>query len=528
VRVTAVLRSDIPPLAWAVVQAKGIPSVLLVHGRHVHVRGDAFVEGAWSGDFSEMTFERATTFCGSGGHVHDDGLTVSTSTDTLHPLYVVRLTAAIVVSNSMLFALEGTGSALDRRYRYHDVDVMSIVLGVRDAAKSLPTDRGTRLELYYHCNLRIGHSLAIRVESKSRAPRLTTFHDYVSFLQSEVSAVISNATAGTRAVRFSPLATLSSGYDSPACAVLAKAAGCREALTLSAASAAFGSASDSGTAVGHLLNFETHEADPSWYMRQSDLAEAEFLAPGYGGDDVIYGGAEGLLRGRLLITGYHGDRVWSRFGTEDGRVIERGDPSGGSLLEFRLRRSFQVLAVPFIGCTNLADIRRLSNSHDMRQWSVASTAYDRPIPRRIVEEAGVPRELFGVTKRAAARPFRAADIQDPDLKTVLSPASYEDFERWSATIPVFMNWRDRAVYAVLHGTQELVRHGVSTLARLFPGAIGLRAVRWYRRRRTGIPWRYAKPRNRHSLLLFWSHERLRGRYVALPTDPLGDRPQRSS
>ena len=35
----------------------------------------------------------------------------------------------------------------------------------------------------------------------------------------------------------------------------------------------------------------------------------------------------------------------------------------------------------------------------MRPWSIGG-AYDRPIPRRIAEEAGVPRDLFGQNKMA--------------------------------------------------------------------------------------------------------------------------------
>lgn len=522
VRLKGVRRSDLPPLAWAAIYDSGRRVGVLVHGDHVNVRQDTFVEGVWSGDFSRMAFESATTFSGSGGRVAEDELTVSASTHTLQPLYVVRLPRAIVVSNSMVFALQATGNSLDARYRYHDVDIMSVVLGIRDAVRSLPTSQGAQLEIFYHCNLRIKHSLCVDVEPKPLPPRFEKFEDYASFLQSEVSAVVANATAAERPVRFTPLATLSSGYDSPACAVLAKRAGCSEALTFSTPAAAYAHATDSGTEVGRFIEFTTHEVDPSWYMSQACLAEAEFIAPGYGGDDVIYAGAEPLIRGRLLIAGYHGDRVWSRFGTDSGREIERGDPSGGSLLEFRLRTSFHVLPVPFIGCTRLEDIRRISNSSAMRPWSVPWTTYDRPIPRRMVEEAGVPREVFGIKKRAAARPIRAADIDDPPLKSALSPVTLADFERWSAVVPMFTGWWDRARFSALHGAQELIRHGVLRLAKTLRATRHTKLLHWHRGRRTGIPWRYAKPRNRQSLLLLWSHERLQGRYPRVVNEMDGD------
>ena len=63
----------------------------------------------------------------------------------------------------------------------------------------------------------------------------------------------------------------------------------------------------------------------------------------------------------------------------------------------------------------------------MEPWRV-HTNYDRPIPRRIAEEAGVPRELFGNKKRAAAT--LAVNLSDvaPDLFRMLV-ARYEPAAR---------------------------------------------------------------------------------------------------
>ena len=54
----------------------------------------------------------------------------------------------------------------------------------------------------------------------------------------------------------------------------------------------------------------------------------------------------------------------------------------------------------------------------MRPWSVGG-GYDRPIPRRIAEEAGVPRQHFGQRKMGGTRrPFG------------LMAASREDFQKF--------------------------------------------------------------------------------------------------
>ena len=44
----------------------------------------------------------------------------------------------------------------------------------------------------------------------------------------------------------------------------------------------------------------------------------------------------------------------------------------------------------------------------MKPWSVAKS-YDRPIARRIAEEAGVPRHLFGQVKKGGPRRARSGE-----------------------------------------------------------------------------------------------------------------------
>jgi hypothetical protein len=74
------------------------------------------------------------------------------------------------------------------------------------------------------------------------------------------------------------------------------------------------------------------------------------------------------------------------------------------LTEFRMRVGFLNASVPFFGCTRHPEIHAISTSVEMSPWSVGGS-YDRPIPRRIAEEAGVPRDAFGVSKEAVARPY---------------------------------------------------------------------------------------------------------------------------
>jgi hypothetical protein len=69
--------------------------------------------------------------------------------------------------------------------------------------------------------------------------------------------------------------------------------------------------------------------------------------------------------------------------------------------EFRLRTGFVHLPPAFYGWRHHNDLIRISRSPELAPWSLG-TSYDRPIARRLVEEAGVPRELFGMKKRAVS------------------------------------------------------------------------------------------------------------------------------
>jgi hypothetical protein len=76
----------------------------------------------------------------------------------------------------------------------------------------------------------------------------------------------------------------------------------------------------------------------------------------------------------------------------------------------------------FIGATRHQQILDIAKSADMKDFSIGGP-YDRPVPRRIAEEAGVPRECFGQRKRAASVLLFRSD-------SYLTPASRADFQNF--------------------------------------------------------------------------------------------------
>jgi hypothetical protein len=79
------------------------------------------------------------------------------------------------------------------------------------------------------------------------------------------------------------------------------------------------------------------------------------------------------------------------------------------MAEWRLVVGLIHLPLPYIGARRRADIVEITESTEMDPWRLG-TAYDRPISRRIAEEAGVPRQLFGQSKMGSVIIFSRPSI----------------------------------------------------------------------------------------------------------------------
>ena len=106
------------------------------------------------------------------------------------------------------------------------------------------------------------------------------------------------------------------------------------------------------------------------------------------------------LRGQMLVTGFVGDGMWW-LNRPPRPLLWRSDQSGSSFGEWRLRNGFVHVPLPTFGAHDYRVTQRISQSDEMLPW-VMGRRYDKPIPRRILEEAGIPRGSFGEIKRAAS------------------------------------------------------------------------------------------------------------------------------
>jgi hypothetical protein len=405
-----------PRQAWLAQCRQGAP-VVVHHGPAVETTGEWFAEAAWDGAYAEGAFDRTDVVYGTGGRRRDCACVFVSSASTVDRLNSLQTADGALVSNSLACLLQHAGAQVDATYPRYYEDFHSVVHGLSLYRRHLRTSRGD-VELAYFDNLRWDgkHLLAGR---KPAAPRdFSTFARYAGFQQHAIEAIAVNMADASRAHPYALLGTLSTGYDSPAVATLARPAGLREVLCFDRS---HDGADDSGEAIARHLGLATFSVhDAAW--RRFPGPEIPFLSSNSMGEEVRFRSAEALLGGRVLLTGYHGDKVWDVHTQKLGDDIVRGDCSGLSLTEYRLSAGFIHLPVPFLGVRQIRDINAISRSAEMQPWDVGGD-YTRPICRRIVESAGVPRHLFGMSKKNAS-------VMLHNYTDFLTPASRSDYLQW--------------------------------------------------------------------------------------------------
>jgi hypothetical protein len=216
---------------------------------------------------------------------------------------------------------------------------------------------------------------------------------------------------------------ISRGYDSVAVAALASKAGCCEAVTYRESGSANGTANDDGSEIGRVLGYRTtvyQRPEPGAAAREG---EEEFYMEPWGVDREVLP-MEAQLVGSMLLSGR------STSGWEVGASAYRGRSDNGglpdlqrpiaytpgcALTDFRMRVGFLHFAVPAIGAIYAPALRRLTVSDEMRPWKLGGP-YDKPIPRRLAEEAGVPRHLFGSSKMGGPKGTRSRASHGANLR----------------------------------------------------------------------------------------------------------------
>lgn len=395
------VRPKLPALAW-LLEIDGAPRNYQLHcGTSVVIGESGFFEGAWPGELAAMDFASSAEVFGSGATFTDDAWIVVPPSHTLEPVFSVRDGTRLLVSNALPFLLAHRNDGLDPGFSAYHNRLYQVLKGLSAFPIHIPSRKGAEICVHYYHNFRIGPDLALTAVAKPAAPHFTSFESYRAYLLSTIRGALDNAADPRRAHPYAPIATASQGYDSPAACAIARTAGCTEVITHGFARRAFGVRDpDSGADVAKALGMKVTVIDRDAYLQRDGIEapEAEFLCHGLEGGDVNFLSFEPLLPRRVLFSGFHGDTVWNLH-KRPNAVIDRGDSSGASMGEFRRRVDFFHIPVPFIGVLRHAEILAIAEAAPMRAFALGND-YDRPVPRRIAEEAGVPREAFGMAKKA--------------------------------------------------------------------------------------------------------------------------------
>ena len=500
-----------PPLAWLARCRRDTRDIQVAHGSRVETHPDWFAEAVWDGDFEDGGLDRTDLVFGSGGRLRDGSLAFVSSGTTVDRLHSLEAGGSVWVSNSLACLLAGVGASVSPRYRRYFEDFETIIRGFTNYRREVASSAGP-VRLTYHHNLLWKDGQLGEVDKPYPKRDFGSFERYREFLESSLCRLADNMRSPLRHHRYELLATISSGYDSPTVAAVARPAGLRQTLSFSQAR---DQRPDSGAEVARRLGLEPIVID-STAWQQVPFAEVPFLASDSKGEDVYYRGAEDVLRGRVLLTGYGGSRVWDK-GKPPPEYHERSDQSGLSLCEYRLWAGFLHCPVTFLGGRQTADLRRISNAPEMAPWDVPG-GYSRPLCRRVLEEAGVPRHLFGMDKKAASILFF-------DRNSFLSPGSLADYRRWlertqGGTLARALRWATgrpaAAGLAGVRGAQSLARAAgrvlpLGLLTRLGSSGRLTRFANYEPLFDHVFPWALDRARQRYQGLEWSGHEETRGR-----------------
>jgi len=387
------LVSQWPKLAWTAVLTPGSEEIRFLHGPRVEVREEWAVEAVWVGDFEAGDFDRTDLIFGSGVRCREDHVVFVTSGTIMDRLWYYQKDDRWFVSNSLGALCACADLSLQEDFCYVDDrdSVIRTTWGGESCTGTFPTQSG-EAHLVWFNNLVYKDGVFSEKPKAATAPSFHCYADYKNFLFETARSLGRNMGSAGRKHKVVPLASVSSGYDSPAAALTAKHAGCTQAVTLKQSSS-FWRGSDSGKDIAQQLGLSCRSYDRT--SKTYPHEEAFWAASGYCNllSWTLFEYPEPVC---LFFIGCYGDAIWDRKKLKDPFAFQVWDDLAMS--EYRLFRGMLQCAVPFWGMRRAKEIEGITFSEEMSPWTMHDN-YDRPIARRLVEEAGVPRGAFAVRKK---------------------------------------------------------------------------------------------------------------------------------
>lgn len=254
--------------------------------------------------------------------------------------------------------------------------------------------------------------------SRDTVEQFSSFADYHDRMQKVLRALVANGKSALRKRPVQLVTNASRGYDSPAVTALVTELGDpvtsysppRSNSRIPSFLLRFMDADvidDDGRDIAKQLGATPQVLD-SDLTKIPGVLEKWIWASGQIAPELVFWRLLSDAAGRDALTiwfaGHFGDGMWAT--QPDPRALQgtlyRGAPSGYALAEARIYCGVVDCSLPYVFGAGLANVRKVSMSEEMAFWRLGND-YDRPIPRRLLEECGVDRKAFGFGKKAVAQ-----------------------------------------------------------------------------------------------------------------------------
>lgn len=407
--VSLTLNRNIPKLAWCVKIAES--SININYGSGVVCHSKGIVEGVWQGEFNNFDYVNSEHIFGSGLTVENKKLIITPPSHMYECIFLIKnkVVNEVIISNSLAYCLsffkndiKNEDEIFEDIRKNNDKQTKLGVFGFDPLIYE--HDSFNLFALYYH-NFSISPT-GVELESRLHEKNYANFESYKNFLEDTLSSLIKNGESQNRVKQLKNFSTLSKGYDSPAVTCLLKDVADFDCATINVE---VNGLNDSGLEIAEKLGINCISCEhPVGSSIQNlgdieystDLAELsnDFFATQGLGDDSVFLSFDKHLDDKIIFTGALGDTIWGATSQPPNGIPVRV-LYGKSLTEYRLKKGFAHIPVPTIGAIFPISIYRLNFLSDMKPYSIKGN-YNRPIARRIVESAGVPRGMFATEKNA--------------------------------------------------------------------------------------------------------------------------------
>jgi hypothetical protein len=414
------LVNNFPKLAWVTMIDEEKDRLEVFHGQYVEQHMDWFIEGIWDGPFEKGGFHETDLVFGTGMRLDGDKIVFVSSSSMADRLYYLPHQKKLIVSNSLPCLMAFTDYDLDPIKDY--TKFFQNLHKCNEKYERELSARGSREKIF---NI-LGDNLVYlsgkaEVEIKPKKKHFSDFDSLNKFIDEAFLKFKNNWESPVRKHKMLTFSTISTGYDSAVVSLFASRAGCKCFFNC-ISSAAIGPGilrdkkkkCDDGGKIAEYMGANCIKFDRQDFQR--NLSNEIYLFLGMPNTRLtnflpMINYLDQLDCPSVLFTGIGGDYAW---GSDPGDLGY--DYGAISLSEIRLKAGF--IHCAFLSWLSqfrdlLLDINR---SEEMKRWSIRGF-YDRPVPRRILEEGGIPGSEFGSVKKGAwnrlrvpMRPF------DPQLR----------------------------------------------------------------------------------------------------------------